>query len=139
VNGARNSRDENTVAIVDADIGDDFAPAELINCAACGKSVPAADHVVLWSKLRLAVTQWRLETERGKAVIPGTNLRFNAGDLAEAIQLEETLAAFRRQPGIQRLSITVPTDNSDHCCEFDDRLIDELELSAECERSQAAS
>ena len=108
----RRSNEENTVAIVQADVDDDFADEQTNEAHA------------LFGAIQHAVTDWGRQTDQCQSVLRGNGFDFNAGDLGEWCD-DESLARFLRQQGICKLRVACHCDTSGHCWDYDDRLFDE--------------
>jgi hypothetical protein len=124
----RNSREEHTVAIVRAEIADDFG------CDERGSGGSPDDVTVLWGRIQLAVTEWFFKTDQGKAAIRSNNYDFNIGDLAEWKE-HDSLVPFLRRQGIHSLEIDIHSDTAGHCWDFDDVLFDDMEINADNDRA----
>lgn len=111
----RNSRDEHTFAVVEANVDGGFGD-EQVN-----------DIHALFGGIQQAVTGWSRQTEIGKSVIQTNGMDFNVGDLVEWAS-DKTLVPFLREQGIQSVSVETFSDTTGHSWEFDDRLIENFQI-----------
>lgn len=111
----RQSRDEITFAVVEAQVADHFGDEQ------------SSDVHALVGCLVQAVTDWRRQSKIGADVIQRNGSDFNVGDLAEWKD-EESFVPHLRGHGIESISVETYSDSTGHSWEFDDQLIENFEI-----------